>query len=82
MFVNRSLIPYRHQQDWFDLTNHLLNRFVLLDDDILPRITRRCAMEDEWRLLESELQHQVNWNDPKKFQVKLDVTKWLNESDK
>ena len=86
MFVNRSLTPNHrvgsnHQQnlvDWFDPTNHLLNKklskLALLDEEILSRISRKGGIEDQLYLLGSKKQHQVNWNDPKKFEMKLDVT--------
>jgi len=81
MFVNRSMVPNHHpnhQQDWFDLTNHLINNnLVLLDDDVMPRTSGR--MGDEWRLLGSKLHHKVNCNDPKKFEVKLNVTNFTPE---
>jgi len=78
MFVNRSLIPHHHQQDWIDLTNHLINNnLVHLDDHVMPRTSRR--MGDEWRLLGSKLHHKVDWNDPKKFEVKLNVTNFTPE---
>jgi len=84
MFVNRSFIPNHrigsnHQQDWFDPTNHLLNSLALLDDQILSRISRNGGIEDQLRLLGSKQRHQVNWNDPKKFQLKLDVTNFTPE---
>jgi len=77
MFADRSLIPDYHQRDWFDLTNHVFNSS--LEDDILPRFSRKGWMGDEWRSLGSEQQHQVNWNGPNKFEVKLDVSHFTPE---
>ena len=80
MFVNRNLIPYHHERDWFDPTNQSLKHsLVLLDDEILSRIIRNGAMEDKWRLLGSGQQDVMDWNDPKKFEVKLDVTNFTPE---
>jgi crystallin, alpha B len=73
MFMNRNRNrnPHCHQRDWFDLFN---NGLALLDEDILARITLKGGMGDESCLPGSEQQHQVNSNDPKKFEVKLDVS--------
>ncbi len=78
MFVNRNLIPHRHQRDWFDLTNDLLNNsLVLLDDDVLPRIGRRSA--DPWMIASPGTHQQLASNDPNKFEVKLDVSNFNPE---
>jgi len=76
--VNRSQVPSHNQEDWFDLTNHLLNnKCVISNDDVMPRTCGR--MGDEWHLPGSKLHHKVNWNDPKKFEAKLNVTNFTPE---
>ena len=83
MFVNRSFIPshhhHRYQQDWLDPADHLLSSLALLDDDILPRIWRKDWMRDVWRFPWSELQDEVNWNDPNKFEAKLKINNFTPE---
>src|SRR5581483_8980086 len=82
MLENRSLIPYRDwfHRDWFDLSNHFFNNsLALLDDDILPRIWRKDWMRDVWRFPWSELQDEVNWNDPNKFEAKLKINNFTPE---
>ena len=61
-------------------TNNLLNNnLALLNDDILSRISRKGGRRDELYLPGSEQQHQVNWNDPNKFEAILNVTNFTPE---
>ena len=76
--MNRCSIPHCHRQDWFDPTDQLL---ALLDDDTSDEklISRKSGTEDQLCLPGSEQQRQVNWNDPNKFEVKLDVSNFTPE---
>ena len=76
MFVSGSFVPHCYQQGWFDLLN---NSLALLDEDVSPKVARKGGKRDESCLPGSEQQHQVNSNDPKKFEVKLDVSNFTPE---
>ena len=91
MFVNHSLIPHyphhlshhphhlnHHKHDWFDPGDHLLDNNLAPLDDILSRISQN-EMEDEWHLPGLKLHDKVNWNDPNKFEAKLNVTNFTPE---